>query len=138
MSFLKKFKKLGKFGVLQAINPIAGTAYLAKQTGVSKLAHQALGVMKPFAGTVALVIPGGSAAVAGVYAADKLLQSYNSPHPAKQQAAARVVRATKILAAKGNVAATNGLNMMNKRAAALREARKHRIDSKGVIHRLAG
>jgi|SRR5882724_13701693 len=92
----------------------------------------------PGLNAVALVIPGGSAAVAAIGAADHVLGAVNDlGNPAKRAAGIQAVKATQALAKAGNVGAANGLTMLGKRAAALRAARQHRVDPRtGIVRRL--
>ena len=94
----------------------------------------------PGVNAVALVVPGGSAALAAVGAADHILGAVNDTgNAAKRAAGLAAVANTKKLAAQGNVGAANGLTMLGKRAAALREAKQHRVNPKtGVVRRLPG
>jgi hypothetical protein len=91
----------------------------------------------PGVNVVAMVVPGGTAALAAVSAADHVLGAVNSPHPEKRAAGAKVVKATAALAKAGNVDAANGLTMLGKRAAALRAARLHRVHPvTGVVRKV--
>jgi hypothetical protein len=112
------FKKIGKLG--------AG--------GLNLIRHI------PGVNTVALVIPGGSAALAAIGAADHVLDAVNDKgNPAKRAAGIKAVKATQALAKAGNVGAANGMTMLGKRAAALRAAREHRVDPRtGMVRRLPG
>lgn len=109
---------------------------------IAKVGSGGLSLLRhiPGVNTVALVIPGGSAALAAADAADKVLHAVNDVgNPARRAAGIKAVAATKKLAAAGNVHAANGLTVLGKRAAALRVARMHRVNPKtGVVRRLPG
>lgn len=108
---------------------------------IAKVASGGLNLIQkiPGVGAVAMVVPGGTAALAAAGAADKVLRAVNAPKGSKQQqAGAKAVEATKMLAAKGNVEAANGLTVLGKRAAALRVAREFRVHPRTGIVRRAG
>ena len=93
-------------------------------------------LVKMVAGGVAVVFPPvGMPIAAGIAISDKVLREVNSKNPQKKAAGNAVVRNTMDLAAKGSVGASNALTLMNKRAAALREARKYQVDTRGCVRR---
>jgi hypothetical protein len=112
------FSKIGKAvsGAVKAVSPI----------------------LKPVAGTLAVVFPPvGVPLAAGIAISDKVVKALNSSDPPKREAAQRMVAATTQLAASGNVSARNGLTLLGKRAAALREARRWQVQPTGRLRRQA-
>lgn len=108
---------------------------------IAKVASGGLSLIQKVPGinAVALIVPGGSAALAAAGAADKVLKAVNAPKGSKQAVAgAKAVQATKLLAAKGNVEAANGLTVLGKRAAALRVSKEFRVHPRTGIVRRAG
>ncbi|HEX2599578.1 MAG TPA: hypothetical protein VHL05_12425 [Terriglobales bacterium] len=94
-------------------------------------------VLTPIANTVGLIVPGVGALGPAIGAADKIVNAVNSKNPAKKAQAEKIVQATKVLAAQGNVQALNGLTLLKKRDAARQVIAKHRVDSQGFVRRVA-
>ncbi len=118
---MKFFKRLGK---------------IAK--GVGKVALKATVVLKPIAGTAALIVPGGGALMAGINVAGKVVDGYNSVKPHKRKQAANIVAATRLVATqskdpKVRQGAVNGLTLFKKIAAGKRAALRGQIDAKGFV-----
>jgi hypothetical protein len=122
MSLFKKFRKaLG--GVAKVSLKIGGTG---------------LSVLKPIAGTAALVVPGAGALSAGLKASDGVLRTYNSAKPHHRAKGRSIVAATKLVATqskdpKVRQGAANGLTLLKKLAAGKRAASQATIDARGFV-----
>lgn len=95
---------------------------------------------KAVAGGVAIVFPPvGVPIAAGVAVTDRVLKDANQKrNPALAAKAKTAIRNTMALSTRGHVGASNAMTLLNKRAAALREAKKYKVDRRGCTRRVAG
>ncbi len=106
-----------------------------------KIIKQAATLVKPFAGTAVLMVPGGAQAMAGLQVADTVVKAVNSKDPVKKKKAVRMLKAQAHVAMKHpnpvvRQQAAHGITLMNKRAAMLRSAKKFRVDARGIVRKV--
>lgn len=88
-------------------------------------------LVKTIAGGVAVVFPPvGVPLAAGIAVANTVVKGVNSAIPEERQQAKQVVKQTLALAAKGDVGARNAATLFNKRAAAMREAKRFQMNGR--------
>jgi len=94
---------------------------------------------RPVAGGLAFVFPKSGVSLSqGVAQADRILGAYNSKDPNAVASARRVVARTTALAKTGNSGANNAYQILTKRAAALRVAKRYRVHNRtGHLVRVA-
>lgn len=133
---VKKVGKVASSPVMLAANPVVfgPIAMALKPKKTLKTAMKAYGIARPYAGTAALAIPGiGPGVSAGLAVADSVIAKYNAGNSQQKAAAGRIIAATKAMAKKGSVPATNAVTILNKRAAAMRMASRFRVRTDGFV-----